>query len=95
MAKYGNILTVFNTNNGDKTQIINILTAKSCDFIQLADTFFIETNSKKNTGDVIRDLNTLGVEYIFFHNHISDGSLIKTGGIDDVTVQNINRILVK
>jgi hypothetical protein len=95
MAKYGNILTVFNIDDNGKNKIENILTTNSTVFVQLNDTFFVETNSKKNTGDVIRDLNTLGIEFIFFHNHISDGSLIKSSGIDAATVQSIDGILFR
>lgn len=95
MAKYGNILTVFNTDNNAYTEIETVLTNNQTDFIKLNDTYFIETNSKKNTSDVLNDLNGVGIAFIFFHNHISDGSQIKSNGIDESNLKNINRILFK
>jgi hypothetical protein len=95
MAKYGNILTVFNADDHVKNQIETILINNMVVYLRLNDTFFVETTSKKNTADVIRDLNTLTIEFIFYHNHIADGSLIKTTGIDAATVQAIDGILFR
>ncbi|TDD94127.1 hypothetical protein [Flavobacterium cellulosilyticum] len=95
MAKYGNILTLFNTEANENKKIDTILTKNQTTFLNLNNTYYIETNSKKNTSEVINDINALGIKYIFFHNHISDGSLIKNNGIDEDKISKINTILFK
>lgn len=93
MAKYGNILTVFNCDNIQKEGIKTILSEKGADYENKDDVFYIKSNSKTNTREIIQEITAIEVEFIFFHNHISDGSLIKSFGLDSDTVGRINRIL--
>ncbi|MCU0440454.1 MAG: hypothetical protein MUC49_21385 [Raineya sp.] len=93
MAKYGNILTIFNSDDNKSTEVEIILANNQTVYLKLHNTYYIETNSKKNTSNVIRELNNLNIDFVFFHNHISDGSQIKSKGIDDSNINTINRIL--
>lgn len=95
MAKYGNILTILNADDNSRTQIETVLANNRTIYAKLKDNYYIETNSKKNTAEVLKDLNVLDIKFIFFHNHISDGSLIKSRGIDDNDINTIERILFK
>jgi hypothetical protein len=93
MAKYGNILTILNSDESRNSQIEIVLANNQTVFAKLKDTYYVETNSKKNTREVIKDLNSLDISFIFFHNHISDGSQIKSKGINDSEISTINRML--
>lgn len=95
MAKYGNILTIFDADLNSHSKVEAILKKNKADFKKMTDTYYIETNSKQNTGDVLKDLNGIDIEYVFFHNNISDGSQIKTNKISDTLVNDINRIMLK
>jgi hypothetical protein len=95
MAKYGNILAVFNADQPTINSVETILKDHKTNFVVCEGLYFVETNSKKNTTDVTSALNILGVDFVLFHNNISDGSLIKSNGIDNLTVNKINKILFK
>ena len=95
MARYGNILTVYNSSPGSLEKIKTVLDKHNTDFETKENTFFIETTSKVNTADVIKDLSSLGIEFTFFHNHISDGSSIKSAGLDDEFIDHVSRILLE
>ena len=95
MAYYGNILTVFNSDDQDIIQIETTLSDHNNDFTKIDSVYFVETNSKKNTRDLIRKLNKINVDFIFYHNNISDGSQIKTSGINHETKMKLKNILLK
>jgi hypothetical protein len=95
MAKYGNILAVIDSSPQAIIDITVILKKYQVLFESIDNLFYIETISKKNTKDIIADLNTLDIQFLFFHNNISDGSLIKSKGIDDTTIKAIQKILFK
>ncbi len=95
MAKYGNIMTVFNSDQQTKDDIESILSNKQADYVLIDETFFIETNSKKNTGEIIKEIKNKNIEFIFFHNHISDGSKIKSDGVESDILNHIDKILLK
>lgn len=93
MAKYGNILTVFNCEDNQKEDIKTILSEKGVDYESKDNVFYIKSNSKTNTKEIIQEITALEVEFIFFHNHISDGSLIKSFGLGSDILGRINKIL--
>ena len=93
MAKYGNILTVFDADQTKKDEIILILRNSGAEFENINDTFYIESNSKANTKAITDALMASGARFIFFHNNISDGSLIKAQNIHQSLVEKINHIL--
>lgn len=93
MARYGNILMVYNSTPDSLDQVISILEKYHIDFATKENTFFIETTSKANTADVIEDLSSLPIEFTFFHNHISDGSSLKSKGLDEEFTDHANKIL--
>ena len=96
MANYGNILAVFNTDISTKNKIENILSTHQASFVLLNELFFLETSSKSNTRKILNELNTiLDLEYLFYHNHISDGSQIKSKNMDADLTQKINKILIR
>ncbi len=92
MAKYGNILILYG-ENWDEERLLTILQEEGVDFELLGNICFIESLSKVNTSDIIRQIREVAVEFIFFHNHNSDGSSIKAAGIDQKILDNINTIL--
>jgi len=93
MAHYGNILTIFEATGENLEQVRNVLTDRHTDFESMDNTFFVETNSKTNTREVMDELSSLGIEFIFFHNSISDGSMIRAGGLNEDFVDRVNHIL--
>lgn len=95
MARYGNILALFDANQQIKNDVEDVLSDNQTNYMEFNELYFVETNSKKNTGDVIRGLQDLDIVFIFYHNNISDGSLIKSKGIKDDTIDEINTILFK
>ncbi len=92
MAKYGNILSVFNTDDNGHLQIESVLTKNLTEFTRFQNTYYIKTNSKVNTTDVIKDLKSTNIDIIFFHNHISDSSAIKSNNINNEIITNIIKI---
>ena len=95
MAYYGNILTVFNSDDQDIIQIETTLSDNNNDFTKIDNVYFVETNSKKNTRDLISKLNKIDVDFVFYHNNISDGSQIKTSGINQEIEMKLKNILMK
>ena len=95
MAYYGNILTVFNSDDQDIIQIETTLSDNNNDFTKIDNVYFVETNSKKNTRDLISKLNKIDVDFVFYHNNISDGSQIKTSGINHENKMKLKNILLK
>jgi hypothetical protein len=93
MAFYGNILTVYNTTQAQLQSIVGVLTQKANQFEQIDTTFFIETSSKANTREIIKDINDLGVQYIFYHNSNADGSYVKAAGLAQPNLDNIEKIM--
>lgn len=95
MAHYGNILIIYDAGNQQLEEVKKILKNNNTDHEQVEASFFVETTSLDNTANVVKDLTALGASFLFFHNRISDGSLIRTSGIEDDTVTRINDILFK
>jgi len=95
MAHYGNILIIYNADDQHLEEVKKILENNNTDHEQVETSFFVETTSLDNTANVVKDLNILGASFLFFHNRISDGSLIRTNGIEDDTVTRIDDILFK
>jgi 3-keto-L-gulonate-6-phosphate decarboxylase len=93
MARYGNILTILNADESKHFQVIGVLEGKGTKYTKLKDTYYIETISKDNTKNVIKELKALNIDFIFFHNHISDGSYIEHNGINDEVIKDIKKIL--
>jgi hypothetical protein len=94
MASYGNILTVFNADDQGIKHIETTLIKNNNDFTKIDITYFVKTNSKKNTRDLISKLHEINVDFVFFHNNISDGSQIKTSGINPETEMKLKTILL-
>ena len=67
MAKYGNILTVFNADEPKKTVIKTILANNGADFENIQDMFYIESNSRTNTKAIMDSIQATGIQFIFFH----------------------------
>lgn len=95
MAKYGNILTLVNPDDIITSKVKLSLTNNNNQFEHIDNVFFVETNSMKNTGELIKKLNQDNISYLFFHNHISDGSKIRSVGVDNDSKNKINKILLK
>lgn len=93
MAKYGNILAIINSEPEGISDVTAVLVKYKLIFKSIDNLFYLETTSKKNTTDIISDLNRLDIQFLFFHNNISDGSVIKSKGIDNNTINAIQKIL--
>lgn len=95
MAKYGNILMAFHADDLKKEEIKSILSVNGADSENFNEIFFIESNSKKNTDKIIAEIKKANVDFILFHNHISDGSRIESKGIEPSMLKRINKILIE
>lgn len=93
MAKYGNILTLIDASQSDKNDIEIILVEEKADYLIFNELFFIETNSKLNTKNVLDKIQQLNIKYLFYHNHNSDGSRIRSKNIDSDIEKQIKNIL--
>ena len=95
MAHYGNILTLVDSDEINKNNVETILLDEQVSYFIFNELFFIETTSKLNTKNVLEKLNQLTIEYLFYHNHISDGSKIKSKNIDSEITKQIKKILLQ
>lgn len=95
MAKYGNIMTVVNLDTPTQTTVEQLLSSHQVSFILFNGLYYLETNSKLNTTEVIKALRNEGVSFVFFHNHNSDNSEIKSNNIEPTIVDEIKRILLE
>jgi hypothetical protein len=93
MAKYGNIMTLYNYNDAQVAQVKTVLDANGVKFAIKENIFFIETTSKPNTGKLVQEITQLNVKFIFFHNNNSDGSRVESEGIEPEFLKNVNEIL--
>jgi hypothetical protein len=94
MAKYGNILTVFQCDESNLQRIRELLDKPGFDFLEKEQTFFISCDSKEKIGKLVEALELLGVSFIFFHNNICTGSVVRSHGIDDDFVNGIKKVLL-
>lgn len=92
---YGNILNVLSTDSTQISLVINLLKEKSFKFQQLNTMFFIETQSIKQTEQLNALISGLSIPYLFYHNNISDGSVICSSGVDASAVAAINKIMLQ
>ena len=95
MAYYGNILTVLSSTDDILEQIKVVLQNNDVKNQLLGQTFFIETSSKENTRAILNGLDAKGIHYLWFHNHISDGSRVYTGQVNATEFENVRRILLE
>lgn len=94
MARYGNILTVFNCTADQATKVQNAVTATGAICAQRENTFYIESYSMANTQVIIDLIRAIGLEFIFFHNHNSDGSQVIPQKVDPAFVNDVRKILL-
>jgi hypothetical protein len=95
MAHYGNILSVVNSRLDTKNKVQTILKEEKVTFLIFNKLFFFESTSKLNTRNILKKLNQLNIEYIFYHNHISDGSKIKSKNVNSEIVNQIENIMLQ
>ena len=93
MAKYGNIMTVYNCTPAQVDQIKAACKANGVISAIKENTFFIETTSKTNTTELINAITLLNAEFIFFHNNISDGSKVASNKIAPEFIASVHEIL--
>lgn len=93
MAKYGNIMTVYNCTPEQVVRVKGIFSANGLKFANRENSFFVETLSKVNTGNLIDEIAKLNIEYLFFHNGISDGSKVKSNVDDPQFLDGVNQIM--
>lgn len=93
MAKYGNIMIVYNCDDIQLEQIKSACTELGVKSEIKENSFFIETNSKVNTRDLINAITNLNIEFLFFHNNNSDGSVLESNGIDPDVLAGARKIM--
>lgn len=93
MAKYGNILTLYDHQPAQLDEVKAILNDNNAEFEFYGATFFVETNTLSNTRKVAEDLANTTLVYTFFHNRISDGSTLKSSIADPELLKRIDKIL--
>lgn len=94
MANYGNILTFINSDQTNKDKVEIILTNLEVKYVFFNELYFLQSTSKLNTRNIIKELELLPVEFLFYHNHISDGSQIKSKDIDSEIIDKIKDVLI-
>lgn len=90
---FGNILMLVNADAGQQSSVNSLLGTKGILFEQLGNLFFLETATKKQTNELASAISNLHVNFVFFHNSISDGSFIKSQGLSDATLTKLNQIM--
>jgi hypothetical protein len=93
MSYYGNILTLFDSNEDREQTVLTAINKHGLKFQQCENVFFIETLSKQNTKYLIEDLATKDLIFTFYHNSIPTGSYVRSKGIDDAILDHIDNIL--
>jgi hypothetical protein len=92
MALYGNILTVFNTNETELANVDRLLNYMGLPYKMRETTYYIGTEKKAQTRDLERRLSTFVGSYIFHHIGVSDGSMTKGKGMDIEMLDSIEDI---
>jgi len=94
MARYGNILSLYNCSDTDAAKVIPVLQNKQVIFQQVAHTFFIESTSKDNTVAVVDGIRTLQLRFTFFHDsNPFKSKLYYSDDMDPQVIAAINKIL--
>lgn len=93
MAKYGNILTIYNPRIDTFQNVELILNNNQIDYLWIDSHFFLQSNSKVNTSDVVRALKDLDIEFFFFHNHDATGSFLWHKGKTNGDVEKVKSLL--
>jgi hypothetical protein len=93
MARYGNILSLYNSSSADVNNVINVLQTNQVIHQQVEQTFFIETTSKDNTKAVVKGLTDLNIPFTFFHDGNPNRSYLFSNNMDPEVIAMINKIL--
>ncbi|HOY94189.1 MAG TPA: hypothetical protein PK509_00525 [Catalimonadaceae bacterium] len=95
MAEFGNILSVFGSPDGaTMAKVINAVTSKSLKFIQIEQTFYLQTDSPGNARLLADAIRAMGVKFTLYYNFIPDSSFVKRGQIEDAVFSEIEHILL-
>ena len=92
MEYYGNILTLYNSNPSQLTDVEGKITDHGFPFEQIENTFFFGTSSIKKSKDFQKELSLLPLDFTFFFLSNPDGSTIKASGIDENVAKHIDDI---
>ncbi|MDH5381850.1 MAG: glycosyltransferase [Cyclobacteriaceae bacterium] len=93
MSAYGNIFNLYNHTEQQLEAVKSVLSNMHLNYEVVEKTFFIETTSKKNTRELIKEFKALNVNFMLFHNHISDGSKLSSNGFLLDKIIRIKKIL--
>ncbi len=91
--EFGNILIVFETDDHLLLQVEAIILDFKMEYERFENSFFILTDSRTTTVQMVNAVKALGVEFGFFLNADPTGSFFRSQGISDGSVAKIKRIL--
>jgi hypothetical protein len=90
---FGNILIVYETDDHLLLQVEAIILEFDMEHERFENSFFILTDSRTKTVQMVNAVRALGVEFGFFLNAEPTGSFFRSQGINDVSAAKIKRIL--
>ena len=94
MRKYGNILILLNSGDRHIFQVKTLLDSNGMDYENVENIFCLQTRSKPQTYRTIEELNSLGLEYVYFLNNRASGSALITSGLEDEVTQRLKKIIL-
>lgn len=89
---YGNILTVYNSNEAILDAVKTIL--NGLPFRKLESTFFLQTQDRQQTRDIVGKLIAASVVFTFYYIDDFNGDALPFAGIDTQLIQDIKHILL-
>lgn len=95
MNEYGNVLTIYETNEEQLKKVKDLLKPIVDQLIQKENTFFIGSSVEQHTQDIISSLTALDIKFTFIHIYNRDGTFISSKGIDDGTMKIVKQIISK
>lgn len=91
---FGNILIVYNASDDLLLQVEALILSSNQKYERFENSFFIRTETKKLTRELVAQIQALGPEYFFYHNVYPQASYFQSVGISDHSVSEIDKILI-
>lgn len=95
MAKWGNALTIFNSNDAVISEVKQLLTGLGAKYERIESTFFVESTSQENTRIISVRLGEANIIHTMIFLHHTGANWVLSKHIDRDQLERIRKLIIK
>ncbi|MEX0680825.1 MAG: hypothetical protein WD097_05540 [Balneolales bacterium] len=95
MAYWGNILTIYDTEESVLSHVEQILNDLDTRFEKIDNTFFVESTSQENSRQITLQTTQAGIAHTLIFLHHKSKNALRAGNVDKQLVNRVRLLVIK